>query len=253
MINLMIYISPTGSFDNPRADLADNDAGQLAKIQIENSIKLGWGKKDILLVTNFPFEYADVKALVVENVDFFDKKPQVTKINAILKLFEMGLIKKDEVYWFHDLDAFQLVPFTKHELEIKNDEILVTDFGGGKFFMGTDRYSGGVFYFKDGSRDIFEKIIKLCYEKRIDEEEALGILVQTDQKIAKRVKKINNSYNFIGYNFDMCYKKCIKPLKVVHFHPRVAKKRLGDFPAYHFFKPLITDQLKKLLKYHRLI
>lgn len=262
MKNLLIYISPTGSFDNPRPDLASNDAGSLAKVQIENSLALGWRREDILLVTNFEFQYGETKAIVLLDVDFFERKPQVSKINAIIKLFEHRMIKKNETYWFHDLDAFQLEPITEDEIGILNNEIALTDFGGGKYFGGQDRWSTGVIFFRSGSKDIFDRIKALAYEKRIDEEEALGLLVINDSKIRKRVKKINNTFNFIGYKLRFVYEKSIKPLKVVHFHPLVGKKRLGESGeknALKFFKgenqlntPLITDRVVKILKYHRI-
>jgi hypothetical protein len=258
MKNLLIYISPTKSFDNPRFDLASNDAGPLSKVQIENSLNLGWDKKDLMLITNFEFQYGSVKAVVLENVDFFDRKPQVSKINAIIKLFEDGLIKNNQLYWFHDLDAFQLQPITEDEVDIESDEIAVTEYGG-LSFAGQNRLSTGVIYFKSGSKDIFEQIRKLAYQKRIDEEEALGLLIIENPSIRKRVKILNWSYNFIGYNLRTYYKKAIKPLKVVHFHPLVGKRKLHTNNSLKFFRgenslktPLITDQVVKLLKYHRL-
>ena len=262
MKNILIYISPTGSFNNPRPDLASNDAGPLAKVQIENSLALGWEKQDITLYTNFPFQYGNFKAKVLKDVEFFDRKPQVSKINAIIKLFGIGKIKRNEIYWFHDLDAFQLEPITEDEIDIKDNEIALTDFGGGKYFRGEDRWSGGVIFFKSGSKDIFDQVRALAYKKRIDEEEAIGLLVINDPKIRKRVKKINNSYNFIGYKLESVYKKSIKPLKVAHFHPLAGKKRLkgvGAQSALRFFRgenqlntPLITDRLVKIFKYHRI-
>ncbi len=262
MKNLLIYISPTGSFNNPRPDLASNDAGPLIKVQIENSLALGWKKQDLMMVTNFEYEYGGVKTIVLKDVDFFERKPQVSKINAIIKMFELGMVNNEETYWFHDLDAFQLEPFTVDEIGIADDEIALTDFGGGKYFKGEDRWSGGVIFFKSGSKDIFDRIKKLAYQKQIDEEEALGLLVINDPKVRSRVKKINNSYNFIGYKLKSVYEKSIKPLKVAHFHPLVGKKRLGgvgEKSALRFFKgenpintPLITGRLVKILKYHRI-
>lgn len=154
MKNIMIYISPTGSFDNPRPDLTSNDAGPLAKVQIENSLALGWKKEDILLFTNFDFQYGEIKANVLKNVEFFERKPQASKINAIVKLFEDGTIKDGEMYWFHDLDAFQLEPINEAEIDLSDDNIALTDYGGIKF-GGTDRWSTGSIFFKLGSRDIF--------------------------------------------------------------------------------------------------
>ena len=259
MKNVLIYISPTGSFNNPRPDLTSNDAGQLAKVQFENSLALGWKKEDILLFTNFDFQYGEMKANALKDVEFFERKPQVSKINAIIKLFEDGMIKKNELYWFHDLDAFQLQPITEAEIGISDNEIALTDFGGAKHFGGEDRWSAGVIFFKSGSKDIFDRIKTLAYEKRIDEEEALGLLVINDPKIRKRVKKINNTYNFIGFNLRSVYKKSVKPLKVVHFHPYGVIKQLRVKRPLDFFLgenslhiPLITERLIKIFKYHRI-
>lgn len=258
MKNLLIYISPTGSFDNPRSDLASNDAGPLVKVQIENSLALGWRKQDIMLATNFDYQYGDVSATVLRDVDFFDRKPQVSKISAIVKLLEQGLINNKETYWFHDLDAFQLQPISEDEIGISETEIAVTEYGG-LSFAGENRISTGVIFFKSGSKDIFDRIKKLAYAKRIDEEEALGLLIIEDENFRKRVKKLNYSYNFIGYNLRTYYKKAIKPLKVVHFHPLVGKRKLHTDNSLKFFRgenpintPLITDRVVKILKYHRL-
>ena len=87
----------------------------------------------------------------LKDVEFFERKPQASKINAIIKLFENGIIKKGELYWFHDLDAFQLQPITEDEIGISDNEIALTDFGGGKYFGGEDRWSGGVIFFKSGA------------------------------------------------------------------------------------------------------
>ncbi len=262
MKNLLIYISPTGSFDNPRSDLASNDAGPLAKVQIENSLKLGWKENDILLITNFKFSYGKINSVVINQVDFFNRKPQASKINAIIRMFDLGLIQKKELYWFHDFDAFQLEPISESEINISEDEIALTDYGAGKYFDGKLRWSTGVIFFKSGSKEIFQNLQKIYTQKKIDEEEALHLLLSENPDLTARVKKINNTYNFIGYNLDKIYKKVSKPLKVVHFHPLTGKKRLegiGKTSALRFFKgenslgiPLVTNSLVRLLKYHHL-
>ncbi len=255
----MIYISPTGSFDNERPDLTSNDAGQLIKVQIENSPALGWEKQDLMLYTNFDFQYGEFKAKVLKDVEFFERKPQVSKINAIVKLFENGIIKDNELYWFHDLDAFQLEPFTKTEVDLSDADMALTDFGGGKYFGGEHRWHTASIFFNSNAKDIFKSIKKLCYDKKIDEEEAFGLLVINDPKIRKRVKKINNTYNFIGFNLKSVYKKTIKPLKVVHFHPYGKIRQLKVERPLDFFLgenelhiPLITERLIKIFKFHRI-
>lgn len=256
MKNVMIYISPTGSFDNDRPDLASNDAGPLVKVQIDNSLALGWKKEDILLVTNFEYQYSAIKAIVLKDVEFFERKPQATKINAIIKLFENGMIQEGELHWFHDIDAYQLEPITQAEIDLPDDSIALTDYGGIRF-GGEGRWSTGTIFFKTGAKDIFCRMKEVYYEKRIDEEEALGLLVIGDPNIRKRVKKINSTYNFTGYNFRSRYKNAIKPLKVLHFHPEAGRRRAGIENCLRFFRgenemniPLMTDRLIDIFNHH---
>ena len=83
-----------------------------AKIQIDNSLGLGWAREDILLVTNFPYEYNGVKALVIGGEHYCVHHWPATKIYVIVNLFDAGLIE-DDLYWYHDFDCFQLAPLTE--------------------------------------------------------------------------------------------------------------------------------------------
>ena len=134
MKNLMIYISSTGSFDNDHPNVI-NDAAPLVKVQIDNSLASGWKKEDILLATNFDYQYGSIKAITFKDVKFFEKKPQASKINAIIKLFEKKMIKNGELYWFHDLDAFQLYKITQSELRMGKVDMALTDYGTEKISM----------------------------------------------------------------------------------------------------------------------
>lgn len=260
MKNLMIYISPTGSFDNPRPDLASNDAGPLVKIQIDNSLLLGWKKEDIVLVTNFEYRYGGIEAVVVKDVEFFERKPQASKINAIIKLFDNGMIEDGELYWFHDIDAYQLAPIVQTDIDLSDDCIALTDYGGGIRFGGENRWSTGIIFFKASARDIFYRMKEIYYEKKIDEEEALGLLVISDPHIRTRVKKINSTYNFTGYGFRSRYKHATHPVRVIHFHPWAGRRRAGIKNCLQFFRgenemniSFITDQLMHLFAHHGIV
>jgi len=253
MKNLMIYISPTHSFNNPNPLLNVNDAGQLVKVQIENNLDLGWKLENILLFTNFKFSYGSINSHVIEDVEFIDKKPQTSKINAIVKLFEDGVIKNNELYWFHDLDAFQLQTITESEIQIEQSQIALTDYGR------MPKWNTGSIFFRSGSKDIFLKIKELVYKKNIDEERALGILTSNNKGLARRVKKINKTYNFTPFNLRSCYKMAIKPIKIVHFHPLGTVSQMGIEKALDFYmgdnclgESLLTNRLIKIFKFHRI-
>lgn len=252
MKNILIFIGPTKSFNNPYPGLI-NDAGVSLKVSIENSLQLGWKPKDIMLFTNFECEYAGIKAKVLPDVAFFQRKPQASKINALIKLFEKGIIKKAQIYWFHDLDTFQICPTPELEIDLEDFDMAATDYGV------ADRWSTGVIYFNQKAKVIFESIRDVMYKKNIDEERALTILTRTDKKIAARVKKIDKSYNFVPRHLERMYRKVSKPIKVLHFHPLGEVSRVDKRKSFDVFRgknslniQFIPDRLLKIFRYHRI-
>lgn len=253
MKNLIIFISPTESFNNPNPNLA-NDYGQCVKIQIENSLALGWKKEDLMLVTNFDYQYGEIKAIALKDVEFFERKPQASKINAIVKMFDQGMIQDKKLYWFHDLDAFQLQPLTESELDLRNADMALTDYGV------IPRWSTGVIFFKKESVDIFKEIQDIMYRFKINEEFALGKITRNNKDMAGRIKKLNKTYNFTPPKLRFMYSIAIKPLRVAHFH--IIGGGTSRFEVQNpvaFFKgenelhiPLITERLIKIFKYHRI-
>jgi hypothetical protein len=236
------------------------------KIQIDNSLDLGWKREDILLVTNFPYEYNGVKAIIIGDNNLCKFTRQASKINAILTLFESGLIK-DELYFFHDLDVFQMEPI---ELEIPKDSIATTDYGG------SDLWNTGVIFFRQNTWDIFKKIREVVYKYKTDEERALmaltghdvgmtsahsvGKLIPADKEnFNERVIKLNPTYNFIPRYLEESYKLAEKPIKCVHFH-LIKKKKWEKESQYDIVVkgqnslgiPLVNERLKLILNKHGL-
>lgn len=253
MKNLMIYISPTGSFDNPNDNITGKLAGQLAKIQIENSIQLGWKKQDIMLITNFNWQYGSIKAKFLKDFEFNDKLQQTGKINALIKLFEKGTIKDKEIYWFHDLMTFQQEKITEMELGFGKADVALTD-NGKK--TGWDCSS---IFFKKGSYNIFEKIKEIMYQDETDEEKSLYKLTQKDKNIGKRIKKLNETYNFTPFNLKSSYKITKKPLKVLNFGSLTGLDQPGVESVLKFYlgenkfqTAFVTQRLARIFKYHRI-
>ena len=110
MKNILIFLNPKKCFDE--------ESKILVKIQIDNSLELGWKKEDIILATNFHYEYNGIKSLIIDDKYFYKPFPVSTKITAIIGLFEMGIIKEEELYWAHDFDVFQLEVITESEIEL---------------------------------------------------------------------------------------------------------------------------------------
>lgn len=237
MKNLLVFIAPSKSF----GDMYITEA----RIQIDNSLDLGWKPRDIVLVTNFPWEYNGVKAIVVGDEHDCRVRPRSIKTAIIPFLIKEGIIEKGNIYWNHDFDAIENSRIGEHELGLEDVDVGLTDYGW------RPRWCLGSFFVKDTSYDIFEKAKPTIY-KNIEDETALMELTK-DPKIAKRCKRLNITYNFGMRNVESNYEKAIKPIRVVHFHP--FSKRLPTLDIFVYGKnglniPLVSERLIKIFNHH---
>jgi len=200
MKNLLIYIGPEPKFGFEHEELT--------KIQIDNSLELGWKPEDIILMTNFPWKYRKVTALVVDGCYYADNGfNRSSKILAILKLFSLGLVK--ETIWFHDHDAFQLEVFG--EPDLMGTDIGVTDHGW------SSKWNAGSFFFTPNSEYIFQHILEKMDEDGIDEQDAFTQLLL--DLVIDNYFPLNITYNLGIYQIESNLEKANKPLLVAHFHP----------------------------------
>ena len=251
----MIYLR-----DKDKKYIWDDETIKLFKVQIDNSLELGWDRKDIILVTNFPYEYNGVKALEMD-VDFFKTKPTTAKIFVICEMFEQGLIE-DDLYWFHDLDAFQLDELTPN---ISPGKIGLTDYGITRMGPKIDeRWSTGTIFFDNKTEDVFKLIRRSVTSHNANEE--IGLLAWyrvNKHNIRDRLEKINITYNFATRKRSIkgTYEVCDKPIKVIHFHPfddRIEDHSGTSLEICVYGKnkvgiPLVTDKLINIFKKHEII
>ncbi len=206
------------------------------KIQIDNNLDLGWKPRDIILATNFTYEYRGVKSIIVRDDNYCPEiSPCASIINAIVELFERKLIQKDELYWYHDNDLYQLYEITEAEINLGKADIGLVEWGT------TRKLSCGSIFFKDTAEDIFGWTKKIMYKYRVNEQVALNTVCtnnllwatssQSDasqnfvplnlpgtEDIPKRVKKLNVRYDSETDSIRWNYPLAIKPIKVAHFH-----------------------------------
>lgn len=226
MKNLLIYINPVEKKFTPEHDT-------LTKIQIDNSLRLGWQPQDILLVTNFDYQYRRVQSTVVDHHSVFDAN-RSTKIPAIIELFKRGLITND-LYWFHDHDAFQFTPFT---ITLDKDAGF-TDHGA-----YSPTWNAGSFFFKKSAQDIFLTIWEYMNLRGTNEQNALTYIWQNNVRgINDRYQLMNSTYNIGIYKIPQNIQAAEKPIKVAHFHPH--KRRHLDL-----FRPLLPPNLLSIFKHY---
>jgi len=221
MRNLFVFLNPNHSFDD------GYNSEKMAEAQIDNCLRF---EKDIMLITNFPYEYRGVKAMEVSDELFCEVDKKASKINVIVHLLENKML--DGLTWFHDLDAFQLAPI---DLELKRD-VGFTTYG-----YKTNWNTGSIF-FKPEALDVFRWIKDCVYAIEEGEEQALQLLTEHNfNNINSRYEKIDSTYN-VGIRGT---KKVVfiseKPIKVIHFP---AHKHRGCWMMYDLFTP----ELNKILK-----
>lgn len=269
MKNLLIYINPSKRFCE--------EEKIAIKIQIDNSLDLGWKVSDIILATNFEYEYNGVKSLVVSDDNYCTFHPPASKINTIIYLFEQKIIKKGEIYWYHGFAEYQLNDITESELELDKADMFLPDFGR------LPRWSSGSIFFKESAKDIFKWIRDIVYKYKTEEEAALGILTGQDSRIDidqaeaiwikgytkddipgieninKRIKRANITYNFHSGNIRSNYPAALKPIRVARFHfidrenPMGPKPNEIDFFLHGVNKlgvQIVPERLTKIFNRH---
>lgn len=199
MRNLIVFVSPEHKF---------NDENKFyVEIQIENSLNY-WKKEDIMLVTNFPYEYMGVKALVVPDDLYSQVSRCAIKINVICYLLENGYI--GELTWFHDTEAWQLAP-----LDLKlGKELGLTDYGWSR------KWNGGSMFFEPSTLDIFKLWKKTIEYTNNDDERTLMFLTENNIcDINSRIQRLNITYNLGKRRVEENVSRADKPVRVAHFHP----------------------------------
>lgn len=242
--NILVYTSTNREFSEENQTLV--------KVQIDNSLSLGWLRKDILLYTNFPYEYNGVKATVVDDRLQFRFDKTGNKILVIHDLLKNNALRPG-LYWYHDFDAFQNHKITEKELGLDGVDIGLTGYGY------KEQVNGGSFFFRETATKLFEEWCNSNHaivRTRGDEK------TMTDMLKDGRMKKFKYKMLNITYNFGMRhtrgnYLRAEKPLKVLHFHPNYDDNLLPYPTKDTFFygkNPLgivyVSDRLKEIFKKH---
>jgi len=204
----------------------------LLKAQIENSLSLGWEPEDIILLTNFKFDFMGVKSLKtnLNNICFTG-----SKMFGMKYLFNKQI---NDVIWAHDLDAWQNVPFCCPEFK---------DVGIACY--SNTKYNGGSIFWRQTAQDIVYKIVSEIETNNENKEEPTLNRVLKSKKYKKRVTNINNTFNVGCSGYVKRWDRSIKPIRVCHFHPynRIAWETHA-LDRNGLDVKGISDRLEKLLR-----
>lgn len=232
MKNVMIYTSPEHKFDPETA--------KHVKIQIDNSLELGWDRGDIMLYTNFPYEYNDVRATVVPDIYQHFMVHAANKVPVIAWLIEKGL--PDDTYWCHDFDAFQLIDF-----EFETEFFSLSKYGY------KDEWMCASFFFRpSGLFELWTEEMKTRKRTR-PEEKTLKRMVENGQVVPE---ELDVSYNLNPKYLHRTYKE---PPIIIHFHPNYKDETMSHRGLdimkgkNKLNKQIITDRLLDIFKKHGVV
>jgi len=228
MKNLMIWINDKHDFSP--------EAHNLVKIQIDNSQRLGWKSEDILLVTNFPYEYNGIRAISTKDENFCAVRPRSTNTTIIPALVDEGIITQENIYWIHDFDAFQVNPITDEELGLEDYDAGFTDYGW------KPRWCMGSFFVKASVKPFIELVNSIVHQD-IEDEEAVQVVIDSQPATAQRIKRMNITYNIGQRRVDENMAKANYDPKVFHFHPSK-----GDL--IKTFAPLMPPEMADVFALH---
>lgn len=247
MKNLLIYTGPKKMFGQENA--------VLAKIQIDNSLDLGWKKEDILFVTNFPYEYHDIQALVIKDDVYYDFDLAASKLPVVIYLINQGIVEAGQLYWCHDFDAYELNKIDEAELGLENFDL------GLVHYFYKPEWQFGSFFFKSSAKDVLELLdqtIRARPHLSRNNEKTLTKLIKDNAIDSSRYKKMNTTYSVMKRCLQTVYNEATKPVKVLHFRPSDPKDDQMPDSALNMFMygknslkiPLMSDRLIKIFHAH---
>jgi hypothetical protein len=221
MKNVMIY----NIVDNKRRH-ANDELAKLFQAQIDNSLYYGWKPEDIILGTNFEFEYKGVKSYILTDICTFNIFNN--KWYGMLELMRKGIL--DDDFWFHDQDNWQV-----NQLEFP-------DFAGevaACTYVKTPEWNTGSIFVKRSAINILEFIVDSMKMNPIEyqsDENWLAYL-RTQADVSAYLSTVNSKY-CVGYTFlNERINNTTGPITCLGFMPNT--------PSYNAFltRGLVPDNL----------
>lgn len=235
MKNLTLYVTERGGIglDRIRRNL---------DLQVDNSLELGWRPGDLLLYTNFPYSRHGVRSLEVR----MGRRPRTARMTSYYKtevlLDALTRIEVGDIVWYHDADAYQLLPFSGSPSPGKDLAACL--------YCTRERLliQGGSMFLTRGARQVFEQVHDLLIHRRYRKDEFALTDLTGRPEFLDRFAPLDYSYNLGDTDFELRYQLAERPIKVAHFHVDRAEHRakfvegansLGVFPLCERFERLL--------------
>ena len=179
------------------------------RAQIDNSLRLGWDVKDIILGTNFDFEYNGVKSHYLSEICKWSGFNNFWYV--ALELVKKGII--NDCFWLHDHDSWQISP------------MIFPNFNGdvaGAEYIGTNQWNCGSIYFNSDCLDTLEYIVEaldINKNSNVSSDEVIIGFLRFNSPIQNKMISINQKWNVGLTHGELRYKAAEKPVIVLSFKP----------------------------------
>ena len=206
--------------------------------QIDWSLSLGWKKDDIIIGTNFSFEYNGVKNYNLTDICTYSGFNNFWY--GALELIKNGVLT--EYFWLHDQDSW---PVRNFEFPIFPGII------AGAEYQGTKQWNCGSIYMKDSVEPILDYIVELMRnnpEAPVSSDEVWIGWCRFDNmsQIKEYMSSINTTYNCGCTHFQKRYDVATKPINVFSFKPDLDR----DF---NIVKEYLPEEMLNVFKEHKLL
>jgi len=215
----------------------NEDLFRYFRAQIDNSLRLGWSPEDIILGTNFEFEYNGVKSHLLTNVCEWSGFNNFWY--GALELVQKGIVT--DKFWLHDHDSWQVAPM---EFPDFTEEV------AGIEYVGTKEWNCGSIYFnKNGTilQDIVTTL-ELNRHANVSSDEVIISYLRMHPYTKDRMGSINQRWNVGLTHSDLRLQKAIKPIIVLSFKPD--QKNIYDTLQQKGLYDLISTDFLHILNKH---
>lgn len=205
MKNVMIY----NIVDTKRRHTND-ELFNMLKMQIDNSLYYGWDAKDIIIGTNFDFEYKGVCAYTLTDICEFNIFNN--KWYGMYELMTKGVLNDD--FWFHDQDNWQINNITFPDF---NGEI------GAATYIRTPEWNTSAVYIKKSALNILEYIVNSMKLNPIEyqSDENWIAFLRRNSEIKYYLYTLNTEY-CVGYTYlDDRINAATGPIRSLGFVPNM--------------------------------
>ena len=179
------------------------------RCQIDNSLRLGWAPEDIILGTNFEFEYNGVKSHLLTNVCEWSGFNNFWY--GALELVQKGIVT--DKFWLHDHDSWQVAPMEFPEF---NGDV------AGVEYVGTREWNCGSVYFNENCLETLQYIVDTLEENKhseVSSDEVIIAFLRRNGEIQNKMISINQRWNVGLTHSNLRLEKAIKPVIVLSFKP----------------------------------